>query len=189
MTKLEENKLMLLHKEFETHDKGVDEGKLMMSNGVLVLAYHLKAIKDNKLYKAQGDDGLNTWISYCASKQINPNTALKYITLYEFYIEEMGKSTEVIASISLDTLTRYQPILKKLDPEKREKMFAVLDSPLSLNDKRKEFEDEKLVKPRWLVIIKHDCGKYQIRYNPAELCSCAGQTPVSTINPVDKPKL
>ena len=52
-----------------------------------------------------------------------------------------------------------------------------------------EFEDEKLVKPRWLVIIKHDCGKYQIRYNPAELCSCAGQTPVSTINPVDKPKL
>jgi len=178
MSKLDQNKLMALHKEFETHDKGVDNGKRMSSNGIILLAYHLKAIKDGKLYKAQGDDGQITWASYCASKQVNKNTADKYISLYTFYIEEMGKPVELIAEMSIDTLQRYEPVLKKLEGTEREKMFEVLNSPLSLSDKRKEFEDAKLVKKHWIDIKKHECGKYQITYDQDAICSCAGVTPV-----------
>lgn len=164
---------LALYKDFEKHDKGVDQGKRMSSNGIILMAHHLKAIKEGKLYLAQGDDGQGTWASYCGGKGINKNTADKYIGLYHFYIEEMGKPVDEIAEMSIDSLSKYQYALSKVPEDKREELYQTMRSGLSASDIHKTFLAEKLVKPYWLQVKTcENCKKYEIHYEQESVCNC-----------------
>jgi hypothetical protein len=174
---------LALYKDFETHDRGVDEGKRMASNGVMVMAHHFREIKENKLYVAQGDDGQTSWTAYCASKGMNKNTVEKYIGLYDFYMVEMKKSPEELSDMSIDTLSRYKSALVKSEPAKREDLFQDM-KVLSLSDLHKNMVDENLAKPKWLFINKCECcGKYEIHYHLDAVCDCKGVGPAVFVKP------
>lgn len=163
----------VLFKEFEGHDRGVDEGKRMSMNGIFKMAHHLKAIKEGKLYRATGDDGQGTWEAYCASKGVNKHTADKYIGLYRFYIEEMKKPEDEVSNISLDMLSKYQSALVKSPPEKRDELYETMKSGLSPSDVHQTFVEEKLAKPHWLTIKTCEgCKKYEIHYEQDKVCTC-----------------
>lgn len=165
---------LTLYKDFETHDKGFDEGKNMMQNGILVIAYHLKAIKENKLYLALKDESVKTWASYCSSKKIEQSKADKYIELYNFYVLEMNKRPDEIVAMSIDTLSRCKPMLNAMNPESREEWFAKMQT-LSRSDLIKELEKEKFAKPSVVQLkVCEKCEKKQIFYNQDLICNCKG---------------
>lgn len=142
----------------------------------LEFGYTLKRIKEEKLYLQMGEGGYDSFYQFLADPEINlnPNTALAYIRVYEFYVEKLGFKKEDLAGIPLNRLNQIKGFLE--DKNKDEvKEWVEKARTLGRTDFEKEMVDKKITKERQIEIKKcRKCGKYQIYYKIDAVCQCDG---------------
>ena len=149
----------------------------------LEFGYVLKKIRDEKLFKYIGDGGFDNFYQFLSSPEIslNPNTALMYIRVYEFYIEKLKLPKEELIEIPVNRLNQLK---SGLEDKTKEEVLEWIEKAkvLGRRDFEKEMEEAKFKKEKDIEIkVCRKCGKKQIYYKVNSLCYCDGSVGIFTI--------
>lgn len=142
----------------------------------LEFGYVLKKIKDEKLYQYMGEGGFVSFEQFLINPEINLkyNTAMMYIRVYEFYIEQLKLPKEDLIDIPINRLNELTGKIKDL-PKEKQIEWVEKAKTLARTDFEKELEDAKF-RDEKKVILKRckKCGKIEIYYKIDEVCICNG---------------
>jgi hypothetical protein len=147
------------------------QGELALEFGMT-----LKEIRDKKLYQHMGEGGFDNFYQFLASPEIslNPNTALMYIRVYEFYIEKLKIPKEKLTEIPVNRLNQLKSGLENKSKDEIEEWIEKA-RVLGRKDFEKEMEEARMKKEDDIKIkICKKCGKKQIYYKVNSLCYCDG---------------
>lgn len=179
-----EDKITPVQKEAFTFYEQIKLAKHRIGEMYLEIGWLLREMKKKKLYKHLGDGGYDTWKQFLASPEIKIKytTAEVYIKIYEYYIEELKLPKMEIAEIPLNQLNIMRTKLDKL-PDYESKLEMIEKAKvLGYSDFKKEMIESGLKSPDKINISRcGTCGKLVIKYNPLEVCLCAGEPNIKTL--------
>lgn len=142
----------------------------------LELGFTLKEIKDKKLYQYIGEGGFSSFEQFLANPEIGLkyNTAMAYIRVYEYYVEQLKLPKEEIVEIPFNRLHQLVGKIKDL-PKEKQIEWVEKAKVLGRNDFEKEMEEAKFTQERDIEIKRcKKCGLLQIYYKVDKVCVCDG---------------
>lgn len=143
----------------------------------LELGYVLKEIKEKKLYQHMGEGGFDSFEQFLSNPEINLkyNTAMAYIRIYEYYVENLKLPKEEIIEIPFNRLHQLVGKIKNLPKEKQIEWIEKAKT-LGRIDFEKEMEEAKFTNEKDVIIKKcKKCGLLEIYYKIDKICLCKGQ--------------
>lgn len=151
---------------------------LRKKQGELALEFGrvLKEIRDKKLYRYLGEGGFETFNQFLANPEINlnPNTALAYIRVYEYYVLELNIPKENLLDIPFNRLNNLKSKIEKLPREEQEEWIEKAKT-LSYTDFKAELQEKKMEKKPFITVKRcKQCGQYEIYYDQSQICVCRG---------------
>lgn len=151
---------------------------LRKKQGELALEFGrvLKEIRDKKLYQYIGEGGFSSFNKFLANPEIglNPNTALAYIRVYEYYVLQLKLPKQDLLGIPFNRLNNLKSKIEKLPKDKQIEWIEKAKT-LSYSDFKAELQAEKMEKNPVVTVKKcKQCGQYEIYYDQSQICVCKG---------------
>lgn len=143
----------------------------------LELGFTLKEIKEKKLYQHMGEGGFDSFEQFLANPEINLkySTAMAYVRVYEYYIENLKLPKEEVVEIPFNRLHQLAGKIRDLPKEKQIEWIEKAKT-LGRIDFEKEMEEAKFLNKKEIIIKRcKKCGKIEIYYKVDSICLCNGQ--------------
>jgi len=143
----------------------------------LELGYHLKVIRDEKLYEYLGDGGYDSFRMFIsdANLGIKHATAYAFVRLYEVYMMKLGYKPTQLSDIPWSKLQALAGIVEPRNQQEADEWVEKART-LSNSDFQLEIREHKAnAKEATFVPFPHifrckECGKWIVDVNDSNLC-------------------